>query len=104
MQNWKIKRMSVNKINVWIKAIDLLIEDFKDTRPCRGCPLCDVAGVGCSNCLWLIIEQEDCYDFAERNGFKNGPKRWEKKWWKLRLPMLPRWKKILKTELARRDQ
>ncbi|MCK5614819.1 hypothetical protein KAR91_73840 [Candidatus Pacearchaeota archaeon] len=113
MQNYKIKKMSDKELKEQLKAVGSLLyyyqkgKDFPDD-----CPLCDVAGEyhprcsrTCDYCLWEIIEDEDCSDFSYRK-FKKISAAYltdTKKWHTARIPMLRRWKKILKIELARRN-
>ena len=104
MQNWKIKRMSALKLRKWLTATNELLRNYEKEIETLHCSLCDLSiSDNCNDCLWKIIEREDCYDFAYRNDFKNGPVRYDERWQTLRIPMLRRWKKILKIELARRD-
>lgn len=113
MQNWKIKRMSDKELNEQLKAVGSLLyyyqkgKDFLDD-----CPLCEVGNEHhprclrvCDYCLWEIIENEDCGDFAWRK-FKTSSAAWltgKKEWHNARIPQLKNWKKILKIELARRN-
>jgi len=107
MQNWKIKRMPKRKIGKWLKAINILLRRYEHRINLYGdCPLCDVEDTKCikaDNCLWQIIEGIHCYYYARGRGFHSGLTR-KKAWIKLRIPMLRRWKKILKAELARRKE
>ena len=112
MQNWKIKRMSDEELPAQSKAVGSLLyyylkeKDYPDT-----CPLCKVgwkfhpkAPYACSVCLWGIIEGEDCEDFAKREFgvLSAGHISMTAGWHARRIPMLRRWKKILKLELVRR--
>jgi len=117
MQNWKIKRMSYKELTAQLKAVlSLLYYYQKGSDYPDNCLLCTVpekhheralrSGSTCDFCLWQIIENEDCGDFADRK-FNVSSAAWltgKKKWHKVRIPMLRRWKKILKAELARREQ
>ena len=109
MQNWKIKRMGKEKINEWMKAINNVLRIY-ETRTVKLtlCPFCNISGldrIGCDNCLWYIIEEFGCNYFASRIGFSSAlTARKQKRWHEARIPMLKRWKKILKAELARRKQ
>lgn len=99
MQNWKIKRMSIRRLHAWIVAINGLLAYYEGKI--KGdiiCPLCGITS--CDNCLWTIIEGGDCLDVGGK--ILPGWSRESKKWRVLRIPMLKRWKKVLKAELARR--
>ena len=107
MQNWKIKRMSVKRINEWLPAIAELIKHYKGITKICGCVLCDVVvEYSCGNCLWRIIESKHCDDLAyelyrkDASDCRNSPRLI--KWRTIRLWQLRRWKKILKAEMARR--
>lgn len=113
MQNWKIKRMSYKELKAQLKATGRLLYYYQRGENYKhDCPLCEVAeeyhprsSTACDYCPWKIIEGEDCCKFSWREFGKNaayltGTKRWHK----ARIPMLRRWKKILKIELARRDE
>ena len=114
MQNWKIKRMSVKRINLWLSAIGKLIKHYEGKVRINHCPLCHVSrrshspGDCCWLCLWEIIEGVDCEDFAKelygvrRASVYRSNLRF-KKWRIIRLGQLRNWKKIFKVELARRD-
>ena len=64
MQNWKIKRMSVKRINRCLSDIDKLIRHYEGKEKVDRCPLC--IGTPCSSCLWIIIEGIDCECFAKK--------------------------------------
>lgn len=113
MQNWKIKRMSDQELKTQLRAVGSLLYYYqKDKDYADSCPLCKAgwkhhkkAPYTCNFCLWGIIEGEDCEDFAKRE-FKvlsAGHVSMTSAWHKVRIPMLRRWKKILKAELVRRD-
>lgn len=102
MQNWKIKRMSRKRINLWLKGIGFLLHHYIDHKKPYYCPLCDVTL--CDGCLWEIIEAKQCFDLKRELGLEGDMiiVRNYKRWQTARIPMLRRWKKILKAELARR--
>jgi len=106
MQNWKIKRMSEERINEWLNAINELIEIYESKARVQCCPFCELLEFGsCLKCLWHIIELISCTQFAVNLGFHSAlGARDEKKWRNIRIPMLSRWKKMLKIELARREE
>jgi len=99
----KLKISHKGKIYEWLEAIDALIDEYTGGKKCLDCPLC-LGRSDCKDCIWVIIERENCYDFSERLGFGFVPAlhKHERRWQELRLPMLRRWKKILKAELKRR--
>jgi len=106
MQNYKIKRMSNRRINAWLYAVDILLNHYKKNMPIGPCPLCDIPfNFSCKNCLWGILENKECFDFKRELGFTGDIfiARDKKKWQSVRIPMLRRWKRILKVELARRE-
>ena len=110
MQAYKIKKMSVKRINQWLSAIGKLLKHYEGKVGVYTCPLCDVpTRVGCDYCLWKIIEGNHCEDFArELYGDDADPGELRenlrfKRWKIVRLGQLKNWKKILKLELARRD-
>ncbi len=110
MQNWKIKRMSVKRINQWLSAIGKLIKYYEGKVRIDGCPLCKVPQQAkkttrCDRCLWEIFESTTCICFQKKNKiWGDMPQvRDSKRWQTLRIPMLKNWKKIFKLELARRD-
>lgn len=114
MQNWKIKKMSYQELIGQSKAVDSMLYYYQRGKDFpRVCPLCKVtkmyhrgAKSPCNWCLWKIIEEEDCNDFAYREfkagsaGLLTGLKKWHKK----RIPMLRRWKKILQGEMDSRTE
>lgn len=122
MQNWRIKRMSDKELGASIKACNKFLHVYKK-GDCFGshlCLFCDVSlkfhhkhalslpldrAKKCDFCLWKIIEAETCEDFSKRefDDLVAGVKGTER-WFKLRLPMLRRWKKILKAELDGRTE
>lgn len=111
MQNWKIKRMSGKELKAQSKAVGSLLHYYqKGSDYPDDCPLCTIATQynekdmgGCSQCLWRIIEKDQCCDFADREFGEDVTDMTRKKeWHKIRIPMLRRWKKILKVELNRR--
>ncbi len=111
MQNFKIKETSYQELIGQSKAVGSLLyyyqhgSDFSDI-----CPLCKVtkeyhprALNCCEFCLWKIIEDEDCYSFSDREfNIRASYLTHQKKWHKVRIPMLRRWEKILKAEMATR--
>jgi hypothetical protein len=107
VQNWKIKRMSEKRINEWLKAINYLLTCYQKKERVSHCPFCGISG--CGTCLWALMENMRCFDlfqelhpkadFTAIVSYRNRPK-----WRTIRIPMLRRWKKILKIELARREQ
>jgi len=108
MQNLKIKRMSIKRINEWLKAIDLILNCYTKHKKLAVCPLCRIPKAkACRYCLWEIIEDKSCFLFRNELGLFQYD-IWEarnlKKWRKARIPMLKNWKKILKAELKRRNQ
>jgi hypothetical protein len=73
------------------------------------CPLCKVSRTyhpkakgACGNCLWLIIEGENCSQFAVR---KYGKPHYvpmltfTDRWHIYRKPMLRRWAKVIQAEM-----
>lgn len=110
MQNWKIRKMSVKRINQWLSAIGKLIKHYEGKVRIKDCPLCMVFnGKGCEPCLWRIIEGEFCWKLKNRlYGLDHCVGHYRKdlrfkKWRIIRLGQLRNWKKIFKLELARRD-
>ncbi len=105
MQNWKIKRMSRKRINEWIKETDKLLYYYQRKIRLPACGLCGIVGYHCPACLWKIIENSHCANLKRELGLRMViiDARNKNKWRTARIPMLRRWKKILKTELARRD-
>ena len=111
MQNWKIKRMSGEELSAQSKAVGSLLYYYQLGKDYpEDCPLCEVpckyherSHQACHFCLWRIIEDESCFVFSEREfGLDVTDMTCKKEWHKVRIPMLRRWKKILKIELARR--
>ena len=102
MQNWKIKKMSEKRINLWLQGINFLLRNYTKGKNPYYCPLCDVAL--CDGCLWTIIEGKQCFDLKRdlRLGGDMVEARKYKKWQTARIPMLRHWKRILKAEMARR--
>ena len=102
MQNWKIKRMGEKRIGRWICSVNLLLSRYRKEEDFTYCPLCTFCS--CDNCLWKIFENKDCADFKKELGLQGDflGIRNEEKWRSARIPMLRRWKKILKAELKRR--
>ena len=103
MQNWKIKRMSTKKLSKLLKAIGSLLYYYQkgEAYP-SDCPLC-IAIVYCNQCPWRTIEGNHCTDFSlEEFGLDICCVIDKEDWHKIRIPMLRRWKKILKAEMARR--
>jgi len=116
MQNWKIKRMKDGEIKSNIEACHKFLGVYKKGR-CMGgfnCLFCKVVEnfhprtfrkKRCFFCLWQIIESESCEDFANREFSRAAvDAKWDKDWPRARIPMLKRWKKILKAELKRRAE
>ena len=104
MQKYKIKRMSIKRINEWLEAIDALLRTYEIKANVRVCPFCCLISFGdCKNCIWYIIEEIGCNNFARTIDFRSAiDARNKKRWRKARIPMLKNWKKILKAELKRR--
>lgn len=104
MQNWKIKKMSYKRINLHLSAIAVLAKHYKEGTDLLFCPLC--VEPGCADCLWEIIEGKQCFDFRRELGIEGEMIiiRNYKEWQEARIPMLKRWKKILKAELKRRAE
>ena len=112
MQNWKIKRMSNKELLAQLKVVGSLLYYYQKGRDyINDCPLCEVATkyhqravATCYHCLWRIIEGDSCMNFSEEEFGSEVTDMTDKEdWHKVRIPMLRQWKKILKTELARRD-
>lgn len=109
MQMWKIRRMSVKRINLWLSAIGKLLKHYEGrVRIKLYCPLCRVnPKEGCNICPWQIIEGDECENVAmELCGTTASRCRGNlnfKRWRVMRLGQLKNWKKIFKAELARRD-
>lgn len=110
MQNWKIRRMSVMKINQWLSAIGKLLRHYEGKVKLNRCPLCDITSgkLGCGSCPWKVIEKTDCFLFAIKIYGWGTPTHFRsnlqfKKWKTLRLLQLRSWREIFKLELARRD-
>ena len=113
MQNWKIKKMSYQELIGQLQAVRSLLYWYKCGKDFPGvCQLCKVSRTyhprtsntsAYPNCLWLIIEGENCATFAEVN-FSMRKMNYVraltglKKWHKLRIPMLRRWAKIIQAE------
>ncbi len=106
MQNWKIKRMGKKKINEWLKEIGQLLYYYQRKKTLDVCGLCSVNMFHSEVCLWKIIENSHCSNFKKELGLNVSflSARNYKKWRSARIPMLRRWKKILRAELARRKQ
>ena len=106
MQNWKIKRMSYKRLGEWIKEIDHLLYYYERRKRLDVCGLCIICMYNCGTCLWEIIDNSHCSDFKRKLGLNLNIiyARNKKKWREARIPMLRRWKKILKAELARRGK
>jgi len=110
MQYWKIKRMSVKRINLQLSAIGKLIKHYEGKAKVSRCPLCKMAfKQGCYVCPWKIIEGMDCFAGAFKMYGSKSPSTLRsnlrfKKWRTLRLGQLRVWKEIFKLELARRDK
>ena len=108
MQNWRIKRMSVKRINQWLSAIGKLLRHYEGKVRINYCPFCDVLpGWGCSPCPWEVIEGISCEGFARKLYGHTGANRYRsdlrfKRWRIIRIGQLRNWKKIFKLELARR--
>ncbi len=107
MQNWKLKRMSKVTKGIWLDAIDELVEQYKeDRRWLFNCPFCkiardiNIAVKTCTDCIWVILEDMECSDYAIASGFRDilipGNLNYDN-WKNLRLRMLRKWKKILLT-------
>ena len=112
MQNSKIKRMSHNRLGEWLEAIEFVLSHYEKKQAFVVCPFCIIVDrkefdmFSCIGCLWLIFEGKDCMNFMHEVGYTSWVSkiRNKKRWRELRIPMLRRWKKILKIELARRDE
>lgn len=111
MQNWKIKRMSVKRINLHLSAIGKLRRHYEGKAKVNRCPFCVmVPQQGCDICPWEIIEGTDCFAYACKvYGKAKTPSALRsnlrfKKWKVLRLGQLRVWKEIFKLELARREE
>ena len=109
MQYWKIRRMSVKRINLWLSCIGKLLKHYEGEVRLYDCPLCKVnRRVGCEICPWGIIEGVDCEQAAQELCSKSAYHCrnhyiLHRKWRTLRLRQLRNWKIIFKIELARRD-
>lgn len=113
MQNSKIKRMKDEEITKNIRACDKFLRVYKKGKCIEEfyCLFCDIAwkfhpkaSSRCEYCVWEILEEEGCEDFSQRKFEMDvADMKRKKKWREARIPMLRRWKKILKVELARRD-
>lgn len=111
----KFKKISCTELNLQIETVDELLSCYKrgdapTTSAFETCPLCFITELygkygghmDCNICLWEILEEETCDDYSGR--LFNTPSSYvshTKKWRKVRIPMLRRWKKILKTESRR---
>jgi len=110
MLNSTIKEMTVVRINEWLPLINEMIKHYKGKGKVDVCPFCHVvSGMGCDYCLWRIIEGMDCEEFAHKlyGHWRAASRRRDlrnKKWRNARLTQLPRWRRILKTELKRRAE
>ena len=111
MQEWKIKRMSVELLEKWLDSVDkLLLHYLRAPRlEVDNCPLC---WAECANCLWHIIERKSCVDFMMelyldktfsvdtvitlRRNLRF------KKWKDARIKQLEHWRCIIAGELAGR--
>ena len=104
MQNWKIKRMSYKRINGWIEEMNRLLGFYQRKERLDVCRLCVLVSYACNVCLWKMIENSHCSDFKKKLGLNMDiiEARDTNEWRASRIPMLRRWKKILKAELARR--
>ena len=111
MKNWKIKRMPEYRIYEWLRAIKQLMNHYLKKEGIRyhdSCPFCRIPPNECDGCLWQIIEGKDCSEFSDElypNSSTVDMRTYPqyKKWWDIRLIQLKNWKKILKAELARRN-
>lgn len=109
MQNWKIKRMSVKRINLILSAIGKLIKHYEGRAKVNRCPFCVMVLLqSCDICPWSIIEGTDCFALAYGMYGNKFPSDLRdnlrfKKWRALRLLQLRSWKEIFRLELAKRN-
>ncbi len=112
---WKLKKMSYEELGDQLKAVRSLLYYYQRGRSYRqdDCPLCEVTKYyhrranTCDDCLWVIIENMNCGDFVDENiginygivSVTNLPE-----WYKLRIPMLRRWERIIQAERDCRTQ
>ncbi|MCK4828707.1 hypothetical protein KA005_73935, partial [bacterium] len=74
MQNWKIKKMSYQELIGQLQAVRSILYHYQRGKDYLGpCQLCKVSRTyhpkvhaACDNCLWKIIEGENCGGFAVR--------------------------------------
>ena len=108
-------KMSCVELNLWMETVDELLscyehENIPQSDPFETHPLCWVTQLyakhggftDCPSCLWLIIEGKSCDRFSEE--LFNIPRYYishTEKWRRVRIPMLKRWRKILKAEWKR---
>lgn len=112
MQEWKIKRMSVNTLERWLKDISKLLSHYLGIHELDR-PVCPLCWAECKNCLWKIFEGMDCADFVKKLYPKGGvgtvitlrdnPQRQEK-WTETRIGQLQIWEKVITLELERRHK
>lgn len=119
MQNWRIKKMKDREMEANIKACSKFLRvyrngDYMQEMSCLFCKISSSFHLSaqdssegarkCNFCLWKIIEGEVCEDFSRREfSLMVVSVKHQESWRNLRIPMLRRWKKILKIELARRE-
>ena len=108
MNKWKLKKMSYEELGAQLKAVRSLLYYYSRGKSYPAdCPLCEVAkcyhrrGNTCDACLWGIIENMFCGEFVDENiginyGIVSATNLPE--WYKLRIPMLRRWTKIIQAE------
>ncbi len=109
MHEWKIKRMSVKTLERWLDSVDKLLLHYLGAEGIEisTCPLC---WADCDGCLWIIIEQKHCGEFARKLYPKRkdlGPSLLRRylqftKWKKARVIQLERWRCVIAGELAAR--
>lgn len=111
MQDWKIKRMSVKRLERWLHEIGRLLSHYLGIHKLDelDCPICFAP---CKECLWEIIERKDCAVFRveiypkktcliETSDLRRNPNKY-RKWKKIRISQLMNWEKIMTLELERR--
>lgn len=115
MQKAKLKKMSYQELISQLKAVRSILYYYQRGRDYPGtCKLCRVSRdyhprtsntSACPNCLWEIIESENCTAFGKRHFSSYYYVRTLTPlpaWHKLRIPMLRRWAKVILTEMDTR--
>ncbi len=111
MQDWKIKRMSVKRLERWLDSVDLLLRWYLGKTEVTSMPNCPLCWADCDDCLWLIIERKNCDNFRDELYPKRDSigvstlRRYPKytKWKNARIKQLIHWRLIIESELLRKS-